>query len=701
MRGIATVLSAALFAGCAAESRRGPVRWVDPFIGTDGTGHAFPGPSRPWGMVQPGPDNRDCCWDYTSGYQYRDSVILGFSQTRANGTGIAELGDVLLQPFTGVDPDLGGTTYRKDREHAGPGRYSVALNNGVDVEVASTSRVAMYRFAAQSGSMGLVLDLQHGLRAFTDSLVLESGYTVHSPQRISGFARKANWVDRRYFFVVELSEPFAQLRLAERRPKSAADRLILNFDPRTTEVRVKVALSTVSEEGAAANLRAELPHWSLQKVVRDAQKEWNGYLQRVRIDAPSDVKKVWYTSMYRTMLQPSNIADVDGRFRGPDDQIHQSEHSSKTYYSTFSLWDTYRAAHPWYTVVVPERVPEFTYSLVRHSELFGHLPIWTLWGQENYCMIGNHAVPVLADAAHKGLLGVSESRVREAVLRTLNAPHRNSDWGLLGRHGYYPFDLVPDESVSRTLEHGVDDDAASRLFRLWGEVPESEFFARRAQNYRQLWDTATQLLRGRSSAGVWRTPFDSLTATSPLNNPGDYTEANAMQYLWTPAQYDHEGLVELLGDSAAMERKLDRFFAVPARNPQRYLGQEAMMGQYAHGNEPSHHVAYLYALVGRPDKTAERVAKICADFYRPRPDGLIGNDDCGQMSAWYLLSTLGFYPVNPSNATYVLGAMQVQRAVITRPEGRIRLRPHPEGIQVNGRLLQGPVVAHRQLFGQP
>jgi predicted alpha-1,2-mannosidase len=272
---------------------------------------------------------------------------------------------------------------------------------------------------------------------------------------------------------------------------------------------------------------------------------------------------------------------------------------------------------------------------------------------------------------------------------------------LLGRHGYYPFDLVPDESVSRTLEHGVDDDAASRLFRLWGEVPESEFFARRAQNYRQLWDTATQLLRGRSSAGGWRTPFDSLTATSPLNNPGDYTEANAMQYLWTPAQYDHEGLVELLGDSASMERKLDRFFAVPARNPQRYLGQEAMMGQYAHGNEPSHHVAYLYALVGRPDKTAERVAKICADFYRPRPDGLIGNDDCGQMSAWYLLSTLGFYPVNPSNATYVLGAMQVQRAVITRPEGRIRLRPHPEGIHVNGRLLQGPVVAHRQLFGQP
>jgi len=401
------------------------------------------------------------------------------------------------------------------------------------------------------------------------------------------------------------------------------------------------------------------------------------------------------------MLQPSNIADVDGHFRGPDDKVHVSERPSKAYYSTFSLWDTYRAAHPWYTVVVPELVPDFTYSLVRHSELFGHLPIWTLWGQENYCMIGNHAVPVLADAAEKGLLGVEDFRVQAAVQKTLNEPHRNSDWSVLALHGYYPFDLVPDESVSRTLEHGVDDDAASRIFRRVGEDSLADFFARRSHNYRQLWDTTSQFLRGRSSAGAWRAPFDSLTATSPLNNPGDYTEANAMQYLWTPAQYDLGGMVELIGDTAALERKLDRFFAVPARNPQRYLGQEAMIGQYAHGNEPSHHIAYLYALIGRPEKTAERVAKICTEFYRPRPDGLIGNDDCGQMSAWYLFSTLGFYPVNPSNATYVLGAMQVRRAVLKRPDGRIRLRPHPDGMHVNGRLLQGPVVEHRQILGRP
>lgn len=686
---------------CAPKRPTGPARWVDPFIGTDGTGHTFPGPTRPWGMVQPGPDNRDEGWDYTSGYQFRDTLILGFSQTRANGTGISEFGDLLLQPFSGGTPTPAGTGYRKSSERARPGYYTVELNNGIRAELTCTPRVAMYRFTSASDSMGLVLDMQHGLRVFTDSLVVESGYTVLSDRQIMGFARKVNWVDRRYFFVAEFSEPFAEPNRLPRRAKDHAERLVLHFAPSQQEIRVKIALSTVSVEGATANLQSELPGWDFEAVARDAQREWNTYLRRATVRAPRSVKTLWYTSMYRTMVQPSNIADVDGRFRGPDDQIHRSERPSGAYYSTFSLWDTYRATHSWYTLVAPEVVPDLTYSLVRHSELFGQLPIWTAWGQENYCMIGNHALPVLADAAQKGLLGVDSARVWSAVRQSLTQNHRNSDWTLLNRFAYYPYDLVPDESVSRTLEHGVDDAAASQLGDQLGFSDQAHLFAQRAGNYRSLWDSETQLFRGRNSAGEWRSPFDSLTATSPLNNPGDYTEANAMQYFWTPAQHDFEGMVALLGGSEATVRKLDRFFSIPARNPQRYLGQEAMIGQYAHGNEPSHHIAYLYTLAGRPERTAELVQNILNAFYQPRPDGLIGNDDCGQMSAWYLFSSLGFYPVNPSNATYVLGSMNLRSAVLRSGKSTIRLRPAPGGIRINGHLVKGPVLTHHALLNQP
>jgi len=698
------VLAAAVYlstVSCAPRRVSGPARWVDLFIGTDGTGHTFPGPTRPWGMVQPGPDNRDEGWDYTSGYQYRDTLMLGFSQTRANGTGISEFGDLLLQPFSGGIATPAGTGYRKSSERAHPGYYGVELNNGIQAELTSTPRVAMYRFTSSSDSMGLVLDMQHGLRAFTDSLVVESGYTVHSGQRISGFARKVNWVDRRYFFVAEFSAPVTKLDRLPRRAKDHAERLVLHFAPGQHEVQVKIALSTVSEEGAANNLRVELPGWDFDAVARGARDEWNRYLRRASIRASWRVKTLWYTSMYRTLVQPSNIADVDGLFRGPDDQIHRSERPSGAYYSTFSLWDTYRAAHSWYTLIAPEVVPDLTYSMVRHSELFGQLPIWTAWGQENYCMIGNHAVPVLADAAQKGLLGVDSVRVWNAVRQSLTENHRNSDWSLMKRYGYYPLDLVPDESVSRMLEHGVDDAAASLLGYRLGFPDHAQAFARRAGSYRSLWDPETQLLRGRNSTGAWRSPFDSLKATSPLNNPGDYTEANAMQYFWTPAQHDFEGLMALLGGVQPTVRKLDRFFSIPAQNPQRYLGQEAMIGQYAHGNEPSHHIAYLYALAGQPDRTAALVQKILHEFYRPRPDGLIGNDDCGQMSAWYLFSSLGFYPVDPSNATYVIGEMGLRRAVLRSGESTIRLRPGRDGIRINGHIYTGPKLTHHELLGQP
>jgi predicted alpha-1,2-mannosidase len=344
-------------------------------------------------------------------------------------------------------------------------------------------------------------------------------------------------------------------------------------------------------------------------------------------------------------------------------------------------------------------VPDFVNSMLQHSRQAGFLPIWTAWGQDNYCMIGNHAIPVITDAYMKGFTGFDAQDALTEMVKTTTINHINSDWALLNRYGYYPFDSLSNEAVSRTLEHGVDDYAVALLARRLKADSLAALFSKRSIYYKNLFDSTTGLMRGKNSRGEWRNPFYPLDATSPMNNPGDYTEANAWQYFWTPAQYDIAGLQSLLGGQDAFEQKLDSFFSITTPNPNKHLGQEAMIGQYAHGNEPSHHVAYLYAFTKSPQKGQKIIREICNRFYKPTPDGLIGNDDCGQMSAWYIFSMLGFYPVNPANATFVQGLPQLDRAVIRTGKKTIEITRNSQGaLLINGRIAPNPLFDYKFLY---
>jgi len=680
-------------------------KYVNTFIGTDGTGHTFPGPCLPFGLVQPGPDNRDLGWDYTSGYQYKDSIILGFSQTRANGTGISEFGDVLLQPFTENRNNNFGITYIKSSEKAFPGYYTVTLSNQVKVELTCTERVAFHQYTFPTQQANLLVDLQHGLRFLTDSLVLESDLKIENNNSISGFCHTKNWVDRKYFFVIQFNQSFITAKQLQKQLKENASRYVLNFQLPNKVLQTKVALSTVSVEGAKKNLQKELPKWNFNETVTNAKKVWNSYLSRIEIEAPQKQKEIFYSCLYRLFIQPNNMADVDGKYRGADDSIRTAvDHQ---YYSTLSLWDTYRAANPLYTIIAPEKVNGFISTLIAHSKAAGFLPIWTAWGKDNYCMIGNHAIPVIVDAYNKGFNGFNADDALDQMIRSTTQNHFNSNWTLLNQYGFYPYDSLDNESVSRTLEHGVDDYCIAVMAKKMGRNAITNNYFKRAMYYMNVYDSTTKLMRGKDSKGKWRTPFNPLLATSPMNNPGDYTEANAWQYFWTPAQYDVEGMIQLLGGKKQFTDQLDSFFTIKTPNPNKYLGQEAMIGQYAHGNEPSHHIAYLYAYSNSPATGQKYIHQIAKDFYNNTPDGMIGNDDCGQMSAWYILSTLGFYQMNPTSNEFVLGAPQVKKAVIHLGE-RKEFIMNAEGFSdqdiyrkesyINGKKLSKPSISYKEIM---
>lgn len=669
---------------------------VNPFIGTDGTGHTFPGPAWPLGMVQPGPDNADRGWDYTSGYQYRAPSILGFSQTRASGTGIPELGDVLLQP--GLEPreDM-ASTYDKTTESARPGYYAVELaDNGVRVELTTGERVAQHRYTfARPGRVWVLVDLQHGLNFLDRQPVLASEARV-TENGVEGVSRRRNWTTRTVAFVVEFDRPVAEARRLEPRAGDLADRYLLGFDvgdDRTLEARA--ALSTTDVAGARRNLESERDR-PFDQTLAEADAAWEAMLSRIRIEAPDSQKRIFYSALYRALIHPSLITDADGRWRGPDGEIRQADGPR---YSTLSLWDTFRASHPLFTLVAPERVDDFVNSLLDHADAAGRLPMWTIWGGETGTMIGEPALPIIADAWAKGFRGFDPDRALDAMIRTQTEDHHLSEWSILDRYGYLPFDRVEGEAVSRTLEAGIGDDALARFARALDRDEIADRFAARSRTWLALIDPETRLPRGRDSEGRWRTPFDPLKPTSPLNNPGDYTEANAWQYLWTPALFDAEGLRDALGGPAAFAEKLDTFFfGLPTTEGAAFLGQEAMIGQYAHGNEPSHHVAWLYALTDRPETGQALVRRIAESFYLDQPDGVIGNDDAGQMSAWYVFATLGLYPAEPSSSRYVLGAPLVEQAVIAAPGvGPLTIRCEATSVATPNDIAHEALIARRTL----
>jgi predicted alpha-1,2-mannosidase len=663
-------IGAALFAHAEDFARH-----VNPFIGTDGTGHVFPGAVVPFGMVQPGPDNADRGWSFSSGYQYRAPRVLGFSNTHISGAGIPELGDVLLQPRAGMawsaETEDFSAAIVKATEQASPGHYGVRLAaHGVRVDLTATQRVALQRYTFDSGGMVQVLvDLQHGLH-FVDRprVTAASARVDKASAEVVGTVFSSNWVTRQASFVVRFDRaPISVMELPARSGEKAP-RYVLTFDlgaAHTLEARI--ALSTVDEAGARNNL-SEAQNQSFSAVRRAALAAWNDHLGRIELQAPAAQKRIFYSALYRTMIHPSNIADLDRRVRGPQGGVISAE--GGVYYSTLSLWDTFRAVHPLLTLIAPERVDGFVNTLLEHHAQQGYLPLWTAWGRETWTMIGNPALPVIADAMAKDFRGFDRAAALRAMVETSTALRPQApawalrDWGPYERLGYLPFDLAPGESVSKSLEYGVGDAAVALAAQLQGDVALAARFAARAAGYSKLFDVQTQAMRGRDSLGRWRTPFDPLAATSPMNNPGDYTEANALQYTLTPALHDPDGLAALIGGPAAFEAWLDRFFATKGAGENKFLGQEALIGQYAHGNEPSHHIAYLYAWTPSPWKGHALIRRIAKDFYADDPAGLIGNDDCGQMSAWLVLATLGLYPVEPGEGVFTAGVPLAARAVV-------------------------------------
>ncbi len=690
----------------AAESF---TRYVDPFIGTDGTGHVTPAAAVPFGMLMPGPDNAGGGWSYASGYQYSAPRILGFSNTHISGAGIPELGDVLMQPSAGQRWSAATTDfssgYAKATERAGPGYYTVRLrDHGVKVELTTLQRVALHRYTFdRPGRVQVMVDLQHGLLYGDAPRVISSDAKVQGAQ-VSGTVNTRGWVEREASFVLRFDKAPRRVTTLPARAAEQAPRWLLDFDLGKGRVlQARIALSTVDVAGARRNLDGAKGK-SFDAVRTEADAAWNTLLGRVRIDgADARTLRIFYSALYRTMLHPSDIADADGRVRGPRGEIIRVP--GGRYYSTFSLWDTFRAVHPLHTLLVPERVAGYVQTMLAHQRQQGYLPLWTAWGRETHTMIGNPALPVIADAVVKGFSGFDRAEALRAMVETSTHPRPGApqwaqrEWATLDRFGYLPFDIQNGEAVSMTLEHGYGDDAVARVARALGDGVTAERFGKRAQGYRQLFDSQTHTMRGKDSAGRWREPFDPLVPTSPLNNPGDYTEANAWQYTATPALHDPLGFRELLGGKAALESWLDRFFSIEVPNPDKHLGQEALIGQYAHGNEPSHHIAWLYAFTDAPHKGHALVGRIAREFYSDKPGGIIGNDDCGQMSAWLVFAMLGLYPVQPASGQYVAGVPLLRGATLSLAGGHtLQLsRGVSGGVRLNGQALDASNLPHAAL----
>ena len=651
-------------------------QYVNPFVGNADNGHTFPGACRPFGMIQTSPVTGAVGWRYCSEYVYSDSLIWGFTQTHLNGTGCMDLGDILMMPTSGKRTrawDGYRSRYSKQQEFATPGYYSVYLTDAkVKAELTAAPHVAFHRYTFDNpDSTSVFIDLQHA-PAWRDeqyhSQCISCETKWEDAQTLTGHVRNKVWVDQDYFFVMKFNRPVvSHIQLPKAVDTERGQRIVATFDiPRGEQLLVKVAMSTTSVEGARLNLETEVPDWNFAEVTCTAHDEWNSYLSRIDVTGTDTDKQNYYTAFYHALIQPNQIADVDGKYRNADNKVVRS--SNGEFYSTFSCWDTYRAAHPFYTMVIPERVDGLVNSLVEQAEVQGFLPIWGLWGKENFCMIGNHAVSIVAEAYHKGFRGFDAERAFNAIKRTQTVSHGEKyDWETYMKYGYWPTDLIASESVSNSLECMYDDYAAADMARLMGKKQDQQYFARRANFYKNLFDKQTNFMRPRLADGSWRSPFNPSDVAHAETVGGDYTEGNAWQYTWQ-VQHDIPGLIKLFGGQKPFLKKLDEFFTLELVTSQNDV--TGLIGQYAHGNEPSHHVAYLYALAGRPSRTQELIREIFDTQYHPTVDGLCGNDDCGQMSAWYMLSAMGFYPVNPVSGEYVFGAPQMPKIVLHLPEGK-------------------------------
>ena len=703
-----------MFTYMTAENKadKGPLEYVNPFIGNAENGHTFPGACLPFGLIQASPHSGNGSWKYCSGYNYDDEIIEGFAQTHLNGTGVPDLGDILMYPFCNETTDKLKSHYNRDTQTASPGYYSVELTDaGVNVELTATHRTAFHRYSfTKNTSKYIYIDLTGGLsNKPADS---HRGRKVHlskvempDSKTIIGFNKASAWVERRIYYVIQFDKPYKIVKKIGE-PEKNTKKIILKFNTNQNDiVQVKVGLSTVSIEGAKLALEKENPGWNFESVKEQAQSKWEKLLSRVQVQGTPEQKTAFYTSLYHLYTQPNDITDVDGRYRGVNDSVF---YSKSGYYSTLSLWDTYRAAHPLYTILTPEYVNDFVNSMIEHAKVQGYLPIWALWGKENYCMIANHAIPVVVDAYLKGFNGFDAEEAYTAIKNSLTVNHPKSNWDIYMKYGYYPFDVIKEESVSRTVESCYDDYCAAQLARNLGKEEDYTYFLKRSGFYKNLFDSRLGLLRGRDSKGNWRTPFNPFLLSHAGTSGGDFTEGNSWQYTWH-VQHDIKGLIELMGGNEKFVQKLDSLFFLETRANNTGFTSDVtgLIGQYAHGNEPSHHVAYLYSYADRKDKTQFLIREIFDRFYLSKPDGLCGNDDCGQMSAWHIFSAMGFYPVDPISGEYVIGAPQLDKVVLTLPKGKTftmeakglsTANKYVHSIELNGVPLTGLTIAHKDIM---
>ena len=720
------------WAGCG-DRPEALVDYVDPFIGTGGHGHTFPGAVVPHGMVQLSPDTRMEGWDACSGYHYSDSVIIGFSHTHLSGTGIGDYGDILLMPVVGnVALDRGEDSvagYRSrfshERESASPGYYSVVLDDyGVRAELTASVRAGMHRYTfPASDSAAVVVDLSHTLQ-FHENLDLE--LRVLGPTEIEGVKRTCGWAkDQPVYFYAVFSRPFeAELFAGGRRVSGDSVsgpgvKARLGFgDTGGCPVLVKVGISAVDCRGARGNAEAEIPGWDFDKVAAQAADRWEECLRAIEVTSPDEVsKRIFYTGLYHARISPGTYVDADGRYRGQDRRIHRSEKGE--YYTVFSLWDTFRALHPLLNIIDPSRNEAFVRTLIEKADEGGFLPMWDLASNYTGTMIGYHAVSVIAEAYLKGLRGfdaekafaacVKSSQYHPVTVENLDGDVNTGSLMPVGKLykdsiGWVPCDR-DNESVAKGLEYAYNDWCIARFAEALGKEKEAAEFTRKASYYRNYFDPSVGFMRGKRLDGSWNAPFDPRASN---HRKDDYCEGNAWQWSWY-VMHDVDGLVALHGGKEAFTAKLDSLFTVSSELAGDRISSDisGLIGQYAHGNEPSHHITHLYNYVGEPWKTQRLVDSILRSLYFADPNGLAGNEDCGQMSAWYILNAMGFYSVAPASGVYSLGRPIFDRVRIRLPEGRsfeIVTRNNSRGnkyiqrVVLNGEPMDTPFFTHRTLM---
>ncbi|MBQ4279860.1 MAG: GH92 family glycosyl hydrolase [Rikenellaceae bacterium] len=695
----------AMAASCASDRAAGDyLGYVDPMIGAGGHGHVFVGSSVPFGAVQIGPQNIHKGWDWCSGYHHSDSVIIGFSHTHLSGTGCTDLGDILVMPlsgeirtFRGEQNDVSNsaaTTYSHDNETVAPDCYSLLMDNGIKAELTATERVALHRYTFPEGAPAYLLV---NLREGNGDQTVDTYIRQVDPHTVAGYRISRGWSpEHRVYFTLESREPIKELLVYNDDTPAGRDSLrgpgvkgVLVFDGNPREAMFKVAISSVSSDNAAANMAAELPHWDFDRVRAESRDKWNRQLARIDIQTPDESKKrVFYTAMYHTAIAPTLYCDVNGEYRGHDGQVYKTDSKN---YSTFSLWDTYRALHPLFTVTQTEMLPDLVNSMLSIHDQQQKLPVWPLVGGETDQMPGYSAVPVIADAYLKGIGGFDPERAFAACRQTAMSPRMRGVQYVVD-NGFIPAGGCGEET-SVAMEYAVDDWGIAAMARRMGKAGDADYFGKRGRYYEYYFDTTINHARPRLADGSWKTPYDPFNSVH--GDAGNFCEGTGWQYTFFVPQ-NPEGLIALMGGDEPFIAKLDSLFSVEGEmGDQASVDISGLIGQYAHGNEPSHHIVYLYPYAGEQWKTAEKVRYIQDNFYTDRPDGIIGNEDCGQMSAWHILSALGFYQVNPSNGVFVFGSPLFDRAEVALPAGKSFV------VEAVGNTPDNVYIQSVKLNGQP